>query len=148
MLSKLNKIDRFIDKYSFLSNFYIDRQGYCVEVYYQSSKFTGNTASKVLQMSPGQAKRFAHIPKNIELIRKDWNDISLHNMVKFLRIKFMVEPERTMLIETGDCELIEGNNWHDNFYGACSCKECENIPKQNHLGKLLMKIREEIKLDK
>ena len=41
-------------------------------------------------------------------------------------------------------ELIEGNNWHDVFWGKCSCPRC-NGGGQNHLGKILMKVREELK---
>lgn len=42
------------------------------------------------------------------------------------------------LIETKDIELIEGNTWGDTFWGVC------NGRGQNILGKLLMKIRDEI----
>ena len=49
-----------------------------------------------------------------------------------------------MLLETGDLELIEGNDWHDVYYGKCSCHKC-NVSGENYLGKILMKIREELK---
>ena len=39
------------------------------------------------------------------------------------------------LMDTGDAELIEGNNWNDTFWGVC------NNAGENNLGKLLMKIR-------
>jgi hypothetical protein len=39
--------------------------------------------------------------------------------------------------------LIEGNWWHDNFYGSCTCNKCVN-KGENNLGKILMKIREEL----
>ena len=31
------------------------------------------------------------------------------------------------LIATGDIELVEKNNWHDNFWGDCSCLRCYKI---------------------
>ena len=45
---------------------------------------------------------------------------------------------------TGDAELIEGNTWHDNYWGVCSCSKCNGRGK-NRLGKLLMKVREELR---
>jgi predicted NAD-dependent protein-ADP-ribosyltransferase YbiA (DUF1768 family) len=45
---------------------------------------------------------------------------------------------REMLLLTGDCELVEGNTWGDKFWGVCDGEG------ENHLGKLLMKIRAEL----
>jgi hypothetical protein len=50
-----------------------------------------------------------------------------------------------MLLITEDAELIEFNVWHDNFYGNCECLKCKDIVGRNELGKILMKIRNEIK---
>ena len=61
--------------------------------------------------------------------------------------KFKDPDLKRMLIETGDEELIEGNNWHDNFFGSCYCDRCGN-KGENNLGKILMKIRNNIKGDK
>ena len=36
-------------------------------------------------------------------------------------------------------ELIEGNVWNDTFWGVCNGKG------HNHLGKILMKVRDEIR---
>lgn len=38
-------------------------------------------------------------------------------------------------------EIVEGNYWHDNYWGNCTCDKCKNIEGQNKLGKILMKIR-------
>ena len=43
------------------------------------------------------------------------------------------------VLNTGDEELIEGNNWGDRFWGQC---DGEGI---NKLGQLLMKVREELR---
>lgn len=138
-------IDRFVDEYSFLSNYHISENGYCVEIHYQASKFVDDDIRlKILSMKPGQSKRFAHLPENKSKIRKDWKKVSLQKMEEYLRIKYSNGPERTWLKETGDAILIEGNNWHDNFYGSCICEKCVNEKKENHLGKLIMKIRSEI----
>jgi predicted NAD-dependent protein-ADP-ribosyltransferase YbiA (DUF1768 family) len=44
-----------------------------------------------------------------------------------------------MLIDTGDQELIEGNWWGDVIWGVCNGKG------ENHLGKILMEVRKELK---
>ena len=56
----------------------------------------------------------------------------------------VAEDLKEMLLQTGDEELVEGNYWHDVYFGVCSCPKCGN-KGENHLGKLLMKIRSEIK---
>jgi predicted NAD-dependent protein-ADP-ribosyltransferase YbiA (DUF1768 family) len=66
-------------------------------------------------------------------------------MLQGLRLKFAIPELAEKLLATGDAELIEGTTWHDNTWGNCSCPQCENIPGENRLGKLLMQVREEIK---
>jgi predicted NAD-dependent protein-ADP-ribosyltransferase YbiA (DUF1768 family) len=57
-----------------------------------------------------------------------------------VREKFKNEELAQLLIDTDDHELIEGNWWHDYFWGVCNGKG------ENHLGKILMDVREELKL--
>jgi ribA/ribD-fused uncharacterized protein len=68
----------------------------------------------------------------------------LHIMEEILMIKFGgKDPLLTRaLLATGDSELIEGNTWDDRFWGVC------NHSGENNLGKILMKIREELVLQK
>lgn len=52
----------------------------------------------------------------------------------------MSEPKlRSQLLSTGTAELVEGNWWNDRYWGVC------NGRGENHLGKILMRIREELK---
>ena len=60
---------------------------------------------------------------------------------QFLLQKFSNTKLRDKLLSSGDAILIEGNYWHDNFWGDCYCDRCSNIVGQNQLGKLLMKVR-------
>ena len=46
-----------------------------------------------------------------------------------------------MLIETGNAELLEGNTWGDTHFGVCS----KTGVGENVLGKILMRVREELK---
>ena len=65
-------------------------------------------------------------------------------MLDILRAKFAVPELKEKLIATGDAELVEGNRWHDNRRGKCSCEKRQNKEGQNWLGKILMEIRKEI----
>lgn len=94
-------------------------------------------------LSPGESKRWWRKGNNKhKYLREDWLDISLDVMEYILRLKF---AEGTIwyhrLIETKG-RIVETNNWHDNFYGECICEKCKNKPKYNHLGLILMKIRD------
>lgn len=138
-----NKITQFRDEYFFLSNFYLCDILYnglkygSVEAAFQAQKVT-NLKDQVpfTQMTPGQAKKYGRKVK----LRKDWEEVKLGIMEEIIREKFKYDPELTkMLLETGDKELIEGNNWNDTFWGVCKDKG------ENHLGKILMKIREELR---
>jgi len=61
-------------------------------------------------------------------------------METLLRDKFTRHADlRILLLDTGDRELVEGNTWDDRFWGVC-----EGVG-ENHLGRLLMKIRAELR---
>ena len=67
-------------------------------------------------------------------------------MYDIVKAKFSQnENLRQMLLDTNNEELIEGNWWHDNCWGDCSCERCKDIKGQNNLGKILMRVREEIR---
>ena len=74
-------------------------------------------------------------------LRKDWEDVKIQVMEKGLRLKFQDPTLRKKLLATGDEELVEGNPWGDRYWGVC------NGSGKNKLGKLLMKIREELQDD-
>jgi ribA/ribD-fused uncharacterized protein len=88
-----------------------------------------------------------HLGKLLPL-RSDWDAVRLKVMENLLRQKFSYSLFAYQLAATGDQEIIEGNSWHDNFWGVCDCAECYDSNKkgQNNLGKLLMKIRGEQQL--
>lgn len=140
-------IDTFTGKYSFLSNFYqldtpIVYHNFSwnnVECVYQAMKYSYNP--KVVKMihtwdNPSKAKRFRGI------LRDDWEDVKVQIMYELLCQKFQNVILYRKLLETAPHELVEGNYWHDNFWGNCTCDRCQDIEGLNTLGKLLMKIRD------
>lgn len=86
----------------------------------------------------GEAKRLGQKVK----LRKDWEEVKRKYMYRFLRRKFRHKELRRKLRATGDAKLIEGNNWDDTYWGVC-----DGVGK-NHLGKLLMKLRDKINAKK
>lgn len=144
-------IMEFDGKFAFLSNFYnspIEFEGIkypTVEHFFQAQK-TLNIEERLAIASaatPGQAKRMG---RKVSL-RPDWESIKIDIMRIGLELKFKDTKLRMELLNTGSMPLIEGNHWHDNIWGKCSCDKCKNIIGKNILGKLLMDLRERIHSD-
>lgn len=139
-------INKFSGKYRFLSNFYLcDIEVYEDEIYpstehaYQALKFSSKNIRKLFMdknLSPGDAKKLGRYYPMSE----NWDDYKLGVMYAVNIYKFTFHPQlKQSLIDTGDQELVEGNTWGDQYWGTCN-----NVGK-NHLGKILMRIREDIK---
>ena len=141
-------IDCFEGKYDFLSNFYehpIQYNGIVYptnEHFFQAMKSLKEDERKMIAAAPtpGKAK---HLGRAITL-RPDWEMVKYDIMLMGLRLKFCDKELREKLRKTGDEYLIEGNYWHDNIWGDCSCERCKNIRGRNELGRLLMQVRNEI----
>ena len=71
-------------------------------------------------------------------IRPDWDAVKIEIMRGLLKKKFSYRRLKKALLDTGEAYLEEGNNWGDSFWGVC------NDIGENHLGKLLMEIRDEL----
>lgn len=91
-------------------------------------------------MSAGEAKRAGRKLT----IREDWEGVRLSIMEGLLRQKFSQEPHRLHLRSTGDALIREGNTWGDKFWGQV--RMGEEWVGENHMGRLLMKIRKEIQM--
>jgi ribA/ribD-fused uncharacterized protein len=136
-------IDKFDDEYEFLSNFHLCKIAYDGHVYdssehaFQAAKTISVSERRQIRLSssPGKAKRMG---KEVTL-RPDWEFIKLNTMLLILRIKFADPELRSKLLATGNVMLIERNTWGDQFWGQSRGKG------ENWLGKLLMRIRDEIR---
>jgi len=139
-----NTIDLFKDEYAFLSNFepvvvfYDGLEFPSVEHAYQAAKTLDIEKRKLIQKAStaGKAKRMG----NSLMLRPNWDNDRIGVMATLLLQKF----ERgsilaQKLLDTGGAILIEGNWWRDFYWGVC-----DGIG-ENHLGKLLMVIRDKLK---
>lgn len=140
---KHDTIHRFVGEFEFLSNFYpcelmLDGEVYrSVEHAYQASKTADPASRKLVQSArtPLKAKRLGRrVP-----LRPGWNRVKVSVMRSLLEAKFKDPVLRNRLIATGLVELVEGNHWHDTFWGCCFCGRCGG--GRNWLGKLLMETR-------
>lgn len=131
-------IDKFIEEYFFLSNFYpvkIWYNQFCfpsVENAYQAQKTFDLDAQNILATmeTPTEAKLYG---RALEL-RSNWERVKVNIMRDLLCQKFYFNDElKKKLLDTGTEELIESSYWNDCFWGGNG---------QNILGRLLMEIRE------
>lgn len=141
-------INNFINQYAFLSNFYpvpvtlYNKMFPSVEHAYQAAKTTDDTLQKMIRILPkNQAGKAKKLGQKLEL-RPGWEKVKVSLMRNLLRKKFSVEELKSRLDATKPEELVEGNYWHDNFWGDCQCQRCIDIKGKNTLGKLLMEIRD------
>ena len=137
-------ITKFKGENDFMSNFHF-HDGWCVEVLFQAMKATTTEDQQYVQEvnSPREAKKRGRQIK----LREDWEVIKVPTMLALLRLKFKIPEMERKLLDTGHLELIEGNWWHDNEWGDCTCAKCALIRGRNLLGQLLMHVRKEIVLN-
>lgn len=137
----------FKGEYGWLSNFapveieFEDQLYSSLEHAYQAAKTFHGVERILIQRAetPGQAKRLG---RKIS-IRCDWDQVKEDVMLSLLQKKFRTEPYRSRLVGTGSEVLVEGNLWHDLFWGKCFCGKHEG-EGLNTLGRLLEQVREEI----
>jgi ribA/ribD-fused uncharacterized protein len=140
----MTAITSFRGEYRWLSNFAtsaVIRNG----VWYVSSEHAYQAAKATTQeqhdwvaraASCGEAKKRG----NKVMLRPDWDEICVGVMEECVRSKFALNPDlRDRLLATGTAKLEEGNNWGDQFWGTV------NGIGDNHLGKILMKVRDELR---
>lgn len=116
-----------------------------VENFYQAMKLeNSNLAGRlsIALMNPYQAKK-AIRERLLYPWRKNWNRKNALEVMRYaLEYKFAPGTSwAEKLLATGDEEIVEWNNWNDTFWGKClKTKEGEN-----HLGIILMEIRNKLK---
>jgi hypothetical protein len=115
-----------------------------VEHYYQGQKFVGTTDASIIPLihdapTPEEAAALGRCPSR--RLRPDWELVKTQVMRVGVLQKFITHPDiREILLITGDEMLIE-NSPTDYFWGCGA-----NHTGENHLGKILMGVRAEIRL--
>ena len=149
--SQMNQEIKFYNRgepYFEFTNFYEPPNGILIdgyvwrnsEAYYQASKFKDiRHVRRVNKLqTPREAFIYARTHKSEQ--RPDWFRVNIAVMRKALYAKFSQHPDLLrMLIETEDSILIE-HTVNDSFWG-----DGGDGSGENHLGNLLMQLREEMK---
>ncbi|WP_448380743.1 NADAR family protein [Gloeomargarita sp.] len=113
-----------------------------VEHYYQAQKFVGTPRADLVDTirqapSPALAAKIGRDPRHPK--RPDWEQVKRDVMLKAVRCKFNTYPELAqLLLATGTEELVE-NSPIDTYWGCGP-----NGTGCNHLGKILMQVRQEL----
>jgi ribA/ribD-fused uncharacterized protein len=135
-------IAEFKNEHRFLSNFWP------CEVEYMGHKFPSVEHAYVfaktlvpeeqqliltegLSLTAGQIKAVGKVLS----LREDWETARIGIMRELVTKKFSDPVLKQKLLDTGMDELIEGNVWHDYFWGVC------NGIGKNWLGQILMDVR-------
>lgn len=91
----------------------------------------------------GEAKRLGG-PKGV-ITKREGHDAEAEAVMKaLLHQKFQHPRLREALLKTGERDLVEGNAWGDEVWGATR-KPNGDFVGHNRLGKLLMEVRQEIR---
>ena len=77
-------------------------------------------------------------------LREGWDTLRFEVMKRVVRAKFADPDLAEMLRGTGERELIELNTWRDSTWGCVLGKD-GSWKGRNELGKILMRVREELK---
>ena len=145
----MNIINCFNGKYAFLSNFtnspisFNGKTWSTVEHIFQAAKTLDEDMCEEIRIAstPDKAKRIGRMVR----LRPDWEEMKKEVMLKSIRLKFSQNSElKERLLRTEDVILLEGNTWHDNIWGDCSCQKCQETEGRNLLGKILMQVRREL----
>ena len=136
-------IKGFFGPFRFMSNFVpctveLDGVTYpSVEHAYVAAKTTNlERRAEIAQVSTaGKVKALGRQLK----LREGWDEMRIDVMRDLLMQKFSQEPFKSQLLQTGLCYLEETNTWGDTFWGVC------DGVGENHLGWLLMEIRDHLK---
>ena len=145
-MSAISTIDSFRGKYYFLSNFFP------AEVTYNGLTYQNNEAAFQAQKTYSKEERIEFTtlePRDAKRrgrrvrLRKDWEQVKDRIMEEIVRAKFSQNKElKEQLLATGDAQLVEGNRWNDRYWGV----DIRSGVGENHLGKILMKVRSELRL--
>lgn len=114
-----------------------------VEHYYQAQKFVGSVDAVIIPSihaaeTPEEAAALGRCSDR--QLRYDWDDVKTQVMREAVLIKFLTHADiREVLLNTGNQMLVEDSS-KDYFWGCGADKT-----GQNHLGKTLMSVREEIR---
>lgn len=160
----MNEIKQFTQKDGtwFLSNMYpckIEYDGLiyqCAEACFQAQKFKLEERVLFTNLDVGEDNRSDALGRMAKKLGgknglrslssteiASWNYRRIKVMEDVVRAKFSQNEDlKQLLIQTGDANIIEGRNFRPDYFWG---KKLSTMEGENHLGIILMKIRDELK---
>ena len=141
-------ITSFRGEYAFLSNFYphpieIDGDIYQTNEHAFQALKTDDSAERQKVRDAKTPTSAKSLGKRVTL-RQDWDTLRFQVMEREVQVKFSDPELAEMLRATGGRELIEPNTWRDTTWGCVVGKD-ELWKGRNELGKILMRVRAELR---
>ncbi|MBD6618384.1 NADAR family protein [Komarekiella sp. 'clone 1'] len=114
-----------------------------VEHYYQAQKFVGSVDEVIIPLihaaaTPEEAAALGRC--STRKCRRDWDLVKTQVMREAVLKKFLTHAEIREVLLTTEDEILVENSPTDYFWGCGASKTGDN-----HLGKILMSVREEIR---
>ncbi|MFA5131714.1 MAG: NADAR family protein [Candidatus Paceibacterota bacterium] len=107
---------------------------------YHTEKFEDEELKQMIRTTRSAHAALLLAKEHKDEYRKDWDDVKLGIMKKILHAKVEQHPYvKKKLLDSGNRQIIE-DSWRDDFWGWGPHKD-----GANHLGKLWMEVREEVK---
>lgn len=146
-------IDRFIGEHEHMSNFFAvpftfaGIQWPTREHAYQAfkSREPSDWMRILSEKDPGRAKKLG---RKVTM-RPHWDEYKIPLMQAIVHAFYREhESHRIALFRTYPATLIEGNTWHDQIWGNCTCGSgtC-NRPGKNLLGVTHMHVRQQLSIE-
>lgn len=138
-------INKFDNEYIFLSNYYPQNITYkgitynCAMNAYYGQLISDNLQKKAIaNATPSRALSMViNSISKIDYSQEEQDNI----MYEILKVKFSDSKLKNLLLQTNQEPLNNNINWEDTYWGIC------NDEGDNKLGKLLMKLRDELSND-
>src|SRR6266704_2813738 len=141
----MTDITQFTGYYRFLSNFYpcnveLESHSYpSVEHAYQAAKCSHKEEMVQFQDRTMKAAEAKLVGKHVKL-KRDWGLFRIPYMEGLVTKKFNSSARLQEMLLAIDGKIVEGNYWGETFWG-----ECPLGTGYNHLGKILMRVRDKLK---
>lgn len=132
----------FRNDYNFLSNIYPCH----IQLNINGTHYSFNSAETAFQAMKDKSRRDEFRKLNGFAARRlgrtvklppDWDNKKLNIMKTILHAKFVQNPWLLAKLRTIMQDIVEENTWNDTYWGVC------NGVGENHLGKLLMELRDD-----
>jgi len=137
VIDNFSGADRFLNKIWVEEFTWRDRPCPSVEHAFQAEKAKSSEQWEWVMRAktPAEAKKRG---RSVEM-KDNWEKIKDGVMLELIRVKFTSSTTlSSLLLQTGDQKLVEGNWWGDTYWGVC------RGVGENRLGEMLMRVRAEL----